>query len=72
MNWISVKDQLPKDKQAVLVIDENGKMYSATGHPFDAIIDKDLAFTTFFCDCCYRHPPVTHWMPIPKGPGSTQ
>lgn len=65
MNWISVKDRLPEDEEAVLVyyrFDDESKM------SFYGIL-------TYYVDEPYPHwqhegigLKITHWMPLPEPP----
>lgn len=72
MKWISVKDQLPEDKQRVLVIDENKEMFSAEFNleTYSREPESPEAFIAFFCGCCYTVDSITHWMPLPEGPSN--
>lgn len=60
MNWISVKDRLPKGYRDVLVRYKN-----ASGYRIDI---------TFYCDKSeygsgwYLPANITHWMPLPEPP----
>ena len=58
MNWISVKDKLPKDYQRVLFYDTRGN------RSCEADID-----TGYFVPSQSKIPEyITHWMPLPSPP----
>jgi hypothetical protein len=65
--WISVEEDLPKDKESVFVRDEDGRCTSAWYSPITEtwfltmgeIGGEDAIYTK-----------ITHWMPIPEMKGS--
>ena len=63
MEWISVKDRLPKDDEDVLVIDDTGRMavscyfFSSYGSWLWENRDDQVLLGE-----------VTHWMPLPNPP----
>ena len=71
MEWISVKDRLPDNHRAVLIVCEGTTIGGATpiaigsfGGGFWSIADGDG--TMYLTK--YRHCIVTHWMPLPELP----
>lgn len=60
MEWISVKDELPQDKQWVLVFEND--IYLCK---FIETSKKEGYFTDNECDFFSD---VTHWMPLPEEP----
>lgn len=62
--WISVKDRVPEDDQAVLMMDEELNNSLPTIGWYEAGSDGTGFFTA---DHCLRmRLIVTHWTPIPK------
>lgn len=55
MNWISVKDKLPKNFDDVLAIYESGRMDVTCRHSDGWLMERHWG-------------PVTHWMPLPEPP----
>ncbi len=64
MEWISVKDRLPENDEAVLVFVPDVVCMGR-------IFNRERGWEHFPCSCCevfiWSHE-VTHWMPLPKGP----
>lgn len=72
MEWISVKDKLPKPKQSVYVLDLPKKLlsvgiYKPKEDEDDEILREMFAWTTMH-DEVYMNYDVTHWMPFPELP----
>jgi hypothetical protein len=63
MQWISVQERYPKDKQKVLTIDSDGVI---------DIYYYDINYPWFFYKPAFngvlRVGHVTHWMPLPEPP----
>lgn len=81
MQWINVKDKLPKDGQRVIVYKDYGDdSFIATadynkngwgGENDNSISEKfllDLTTANFYLDDA----PITYWMPLPKPPEDEQ
>jgi len=67
MNWISVKDGLPKEDED-FVIRYKSVSFSGNDH-FDIGYIKNNEIDRKGCDCCTDSiSEITHWMPLPKGP----
>lgn len=63
MNWINVKDKLPKTGEYVLGYGEKSSLH---GQNYDQV-----RLNTDGCWCAvynYTHLHVTHWMPLPDPP----
>jgi hypothetical protein len=70
MNWISVKDQLPKSNSFVLIISKNKTWFAFFRCPECNFILWEILNSsgiTTFGDAPSRDS-VTHWMPLPKPP----
>lgn len=63
MEWISVKEQLPKIKKLVLVYSE-GQVYMGYRHSQE--VDEFWTEKSFCCQGSIYEP--THWMPLPEKP----
>lgn len=64
MEWISVKDRLPKINQNVLVLTDSGIIegWMAMGWNF-------ISLNIHGCGCCGKDCDIiTHWMPLPEPP----
>jgi hypothetical protein len=65
-NWISVKDRLPEEKEAVLVTDGTdmsvGCLYHKQFEPENVIPTYDMSCVEFDLGN------ITHWMPLPEPP----
>lgn len=57
--WVSVEDELPKDDQDILMMDETGKRFSGRGRVLKATNNFKNTPTV-------RHTKYTHWMPLPQ------
>lgn len=59
MNWISVKERMPKDEEKVLIF-ADGEIhlmtYNANWQDFTGIED------------CFEESKIKHWMPLPEPP----
>ena len=72
MEWISVKDRLPKKNERVLVTD--GKKICL--HYKQSFINwEDAKGEDLYCSCSenydrcdFREGEITHWMPLPSPP----
>ena len=64
MEWMSIKDKLPKRNKAVLILTDYGKMATAylntRKHPSWGWVDWMRSEHTYGS--------VTHWMPLPEPP----
>lgn len=66
-NWISVKDELPKGGEYVLIY-ENGTIQVASLLHISTGVNP---FVTTNCECCgcvKEFFDVTHWQPLPEPP----
>lgn len=61
MQWISVKDHLPKEEETVLITDGTAVF---CGYWYKISIE-DIIWTHSDCG---RWPGITHWMPLPEFP----
>lgn len=74
MNWISVKDNIPEDKQAVLAVGRPHYKYEEMACSSNIevkyiIYDEEKKEWTISDHCCDEILlNVTHWMPLPKPP----
>lgn len=76
MNWIDVKDQLPRDGEIVLVIHpvlsplESPLCTSVFNWIFQGIFYRQNGWKVFFSPSnpYNQSPYVTHWMPLPEFP----
>jgi len=83
MEWISVKDSLPKwlqnpeffdfESEDVLIVEESGKMFVAyfckyTKWELDVLNRSSWNERGTSCGCCTRELNPTHWMPLPAIP----
>lgn len=59
MEWISVKDRLPKPFRDVLAIMDNGDMHVL-------YMVQDGTWNRFFAERGLKN--ITHWMPLPEPP----
>jgi len=62
MEWISVKDETPKDEQCVLAY---GKLHEVGGF-YETMLYADGYFFGEIHD--RQDKTVTHWMPLPEPP----
>jgi hypothetical protein len=69
MEWISVNDRLPEEDEDVLVMTAEGKFASGGMHV--ASLDEDGVWYPSHGDG-WEFPDVTHWMPLPKPPESSE
>jgi hypothetical protein len=60
MEWISVKERLPKESGDYLITD--------TGTCFVSYFDVEEQKWEFFGVEFWKHEEVTHWMPLPEPP----
>lgn len=81
MEWISVKDRLPKEREKVIILLLNGQVFRAEIRKRELLSEWWYYYAT---DCIdldelgYMYPikggnwwyrnPVTHWMPLPELP----
>jgi hypothetical protein len=79
MKWISVKDELPKEFETVIIA---GKPYTNMGILFsvgmrfgEEWVKPDDSFDWFEFETCqtdcmgdFSNEEVTHWMPLPEPP----
>lgn len=69
MEWISVKNKLPKQDSVILCIDRNKRMFVATYCRNLAVYVPGYFDTWDSGHCCGNEPDdVTHWMPLPEMP----
>lgn len=66
MEWISVKDRLPKIGDRVLVICEDGSYFAAT-LSVDPFVEGPFFEASYF-----PYLDVTHWMQLPEPPKQQQ
>lgn len=70
MNWVSVKDQLPKENEKVMVFTSDSDLLIASL----VCSDFDDSFYYLWDVICYEHLchsndfNVIYWMPLPKPP----
>ena len=64
-NWISVEDELPKIGKDVLVLREDGEMQVA--HQYNEEITRWWSVDGF-----PLKNNITHWMPLPQAPSSSE
>ena len=64
MNWISVKDRLPEDRQNCLIWD--GEHIEKCVFERTTFIsgEKSFSFVRDGCFCCQENEKVTHWIPL--------
>ena len=81
MEWISVKDRLPEEKEAVIILLLDGQIFRAEIRKRELLpewwyyyaadcIDMDelgYMYPNEGGNWCYGNP-VTHWMPLPELP----
>lgn len=65
MDWIDVEKEKPKDREEVLIWDQDD---------FAAVAWWEENWNTWTwkstgCGCCDDCPKPTHWMPLPNPPG---
>lgn len=63
MEWISVKDKLPKIKKYVFILFRGGSIYKGY-----LVANGWLAHTEYDTDYKADFISVTHWMPLPELP----
>lgn len=82
MEWISVKDRLPEDKQTIIVSNNNeikcARYFFASKHSLtriengiysSSIIEDPAIFVELDNDCVEKVlDDVTHWMKLPEPP----
>ncbi len=75
MNWVSVKDRLPDDKQKVLAINATHSrehyvvLYDANDKSFEHTIYAGSFLSYLYESDEYARIEVpTHWMPLPEPP----
>ncbi len=63
MEWISIKDKLPKDRQEILIFEDECIYLGnyVNGEFLDCVMDE-------MSGDYYRCPLATHWMETPKHP----
>jgi len=70
MEWISVKERLPKAGSKVLCLGENTEIFLCDYISFHVPTQSDFEF----CSTDWNHgeyqtqPNITHWMPLPEPP----
>lgn len=67
MDWISVKNRLPKKKKDVLMFFRGGNMAVGFWYSGDETVTFWAAYTDdgYYADCDCE---PTHWMPLPEPP----
>lgn len=67
MEWISVKDRLPENNEYILLYDSSlGLVYEGKLLPGDFYYSQRAGYSKDIGDGCE----ITHWLPLPKPPGS--
>lgn len=66
MNWISVKEKLPEERQRVIIFG-CAQCYTCNPKPIARegrySFEEGFVFGEYDCSC-----DVTHWMPMPEDP----
>ena len=60
--WVSAEKRLPKDNQGILMVTNNGKIYSGLGRVFKRELKSRAAGNGYVSDY------YTHWQPLPLPP----
>lgn len=70
MKWIPVKQQLPKDCEAVLIYDYFRLEYGLLPFCIAKIINRNDNDYYFECACYspFTHIDIQYWMPLPSDP----
>lgn len=66
MDWISVKDKLPKTEEDILFVDDGIIRFGYLSVLHDYENDTDECYWNYGDG--YRAEKVTHWMPLPPLP----